>query len=337
MSKSPHYRYLLIQRCKPFGVWPDDFIYQDDHRLLKVCIEKMAYNLTLRFGVKTYADHLFAPDSEGNPPHVGRMVHDQWHRQGFWLGNARLLAAGETVGVQVKFRNVERGEIDFFVGIDCENDVPTETLKSLLSPVLTTFISTFSVRLGDIIVATAPHQLYRLGDNGEAQMDHGMMAAVRSRPTIADTGISSAFPAFFETWNKLSPEDSRRVGVAMRRYQNSMSEADPVDRFCDLWEVCEFLAKCIRKPNGRAVGGKIDSVIAYGVGLQIDRKPDIVLRRIVKPLYDMRKDLVHNAIEDASKFIAMTSVLERVAVQLIRFTFAMGAEPDAQIDRLLSS
>lgn len=237
----------------------------------------------------------------------------------------------------MKFRNAEPGEIDFFVGAACEKDVPTEALKSLLFPLLTMLINAFSVRSKDLIVATAPQQLYRLGGDGEAQMDSGMRVQVRSRPTLSESTIASAFPAFFEALAKLSPEDSRRVAVAMRRYQSSMSEADPVDRFCDLWEVCEFLAKCIRRPNGKSVGGKVDFTIAYGVGLQIGEKPDAVLRNVVQPLYDIRKDLVHNAIEDPSKFIGMTDILERVAEQLIRFTFAMAREPDAQINMLLSS
>lgn len=98
----PPHKYLLIQRCKPYGLWPKDFLYQDDHRVVEIVAQDETYKLTLRLGVKTYDDTVFTNGSDGEPPRVGRLVIDDRHRSGFWVGNMALHAPNEITPMSIK-------------------------------------------------------------------------------------------------------------------------------------------------------------------------------------------------------------------------------------------
>lgn len=76
-------------------------------------------------------------------------------------------------------------------------------------------------------------------------------------------------------------------------------------------------------------------VIAYGISTQMGLPKEVVLKKLIQPLYDVRKDLVHNAVEDPSGFNELTNVLEDVTIQLIRLVFRMGDEAAHHINRVL--
>jgi hypothetical protein len=336
----PPHKYLLIQRCKPYGVWPKNFLYQDDHRVLEIVAQGETYKLTLRLGVKTYDDTMFANGTDSERPRVGRMVIDDRHRSGFWVGNMALHAPDEKTNMIVNFRNVEPGEIDFFVGVGCSKEVPMDALERALPPLIVTFMVSLATRLGDIIVTTAPPQLSKVMDCSQSKMESRFNVYVRNRPTLAPETIEATFPAFFDIVTKMSAENSRRVAVAMRRYQSSMSETDPVDRFCDLWETCEFLAECAKSAHrdaGRKIGGHIDFTIAFVVASNMGRNRNDVHAKAIKKLYDIRGDLVHNAVEDPEGILGMVHVMEDVAVQMIRYTFSMGQGSAPHLEKMLAT
>lgn len=295
------------------------------------------YQLVIRPGVKTYDDTVFSNCNGGEPPRVGRLVIDDRSRTGFWVGNMAVHAPDEITPVSTTFRNAEQGEIDFFIGAGCSKDVPLDVLETALSNLIVTFMMSLATRPGDLIVATAPPLLSKVLDNGQYQTHTGLNVYVRNKPRLAPEVIEAAFPAFFNTITKLSAENSRRFAVAMRRYQSSMSETDPVDRFCDLWEACEFLARCARTHDGKKIGGHIDSIIAFVIASNMGRNRNDIHTKAIKKLYDIRGDLAHNAVEDPEGFQGMVHVMEEAAVQMIRYTFSMGPEIAPHLERILAN
>lgn len=334
--ESPH-KYLLIQRCKPYGVWPKDFLYEADHKVTEIEAHGETYKLTVRLGVKAYDDALFVNNKGGEAPHVGSLVVDNRRWPGFWIGDAVLRAPDELTPMGVSFRNVEPGEVDFFIGVVCLREVPMDVLRDYLSPLVVMFIMSLATRLDDVIVMTAPPMLSKLMGDGRSQVRAALKVEVRDRPRLTPEAIQAAFPAFFDAVANLNAEKKRLVAVAMRRYQDSMSETDLVDRFCDLWETCEFLGKCVQTDSGRKVGGHTDSVIAFVVASVMRRNRNHGHTKAIGRLYDIRKDLVHNAVEDPEGFEGMVQVMEEVAAQMIRYTFSIGPGSAPHLERMLAS
>ena len=83
-------------------------------------------------------------------------------------------------------------------------------------------------------------------------------------------------------------------------------ESDPIDRYCDFWEACEFLCKAPKfKPDHR-----LAKMLEDATGMN----QNFLKTKIVGRLYDLRKDIVHNAIEDIERIKKAAVILEDIAL-----------------------
>ena len=132
--------------------------------------------------------------------------------------------------------------------------------------------------------------------------------------------------------NKVSP---RVMELALRRYFTSQAEPDPVDAFCDLWECLEFLSPKI-SGNKWAIEGRIGHYLAQHSGV----KKGKIMNEWLRPLYDIRKDIVHNANENQEIIENSLHRISAIARAMIRHHLGLPYKidpammPDSKPNRL---
>lgn len=336
MPEDPPYKYLVIQRCLAFGTWPNDLLHRGDHHAAKIRDGTRDYDVVLQLYVKTYDQTKFDIQEGEQFPQMGNLVHDDRRKGHFQLGDMELLPTGAETEMRVEFRHAERGELDFVLGIATGEPIPSDALERALSPFLTAVVTGMAFKLDDRIINTAPLQIYRVLENGQMQFATSVKVRVEDRKVISSELIESTAPEILATLFTKGREGGNRIAAAARRYENSMRERDYIDRFSDLWEACEFIAQGAVRGDGRKVGGKVDSKIAYILGRAIGVEQDLLLKNVVGPLYNTRKDLVHNAVDNPEELAEQVSALEEVAEHLIRFSLCLGASRTMHIEKMLA-
>jgi hypothetical protein len=165
-SHAEIHRYILIQRCRHFGNWPHNFSYQDVIRHYSVAQTDSEVPVYLTFGVKTYD-----PPSYNDParretaqrPHKGPLLVDPTDRPGFWVGDKIIAGlAPETDLYWFKYKHADPGEVDFFIGIQCQQEVSSDILQRDISPILTSLVGCASIYLEDFVVPVSLPQLSKL-------------------------------------------------------------------------------------------------------------------------------------------------------------------------------
>jgi Apea-like HEPN len=321
-SRAQIYRHILIQRCRHFGNWPSDFSYQDMIRNYSLHETDNEVPIYLTFGVMT-----FDPPSRNDPAqketeqrsHKGPLLVDPTHRPGFWIGE-KIIAGPDPESdlYWFKYKHADPGEVDFFIGIQCQQEVSSEILQRTFAPILTALVACASIYLEDFVVPVSRPQLRKLIDTGKAEHSASYLIHCMERPTIAEDDLRKMFPQVVNRLGSLAEEQQRRIVVAARRYVSSFGEEDPIDRYCDLWEAAEFLVKELKQRDGRRIRGNVVSRVAYAVAQQTGL-PARRLNAAIGQLYNIRNDVVHNAVEEPLKLDEMTRYMEIVTVQTFRF------------------
>lgn len=336
------YKYILIQRCRHFGNWPDDFRYQDELRKIHLGTDEAeAVPVYLSFGVITHDSPKrddggdYRADEER--PRKGSLLLDPTHRPGFWIGNTILAGVAEDPQLySFKFNNAAPGEIDFFVGIQCQSAISPKLLQDSAEPFLEALVASASIYLDDFVVPVTPSHLLTSMDTGEKQQTNSYVVRALARPTISREDIKRVFQQFFSQVQILEPERRRGLVVAARRYLSSFGEVDPIDRYCDLWEACEFLVRNLTETSGRKIKGGITARMAYAVARQTGLSKPRLDTHLAQPLYEIRKNIVHNAIDDPEGFDHMTRYIEVTVNQIFRFVLGMPPAPSPELGELLA-
>ncbi len=132
--------------------------------------------------------------------------------------------------------------------------------------------------------------------------------------------IKEAIDRFVGIRAGLDRDAAQAVSVAARRYVTSQTETDPIDRYCDLWECCEF-ATLFVKARGRKVGRIAEALTSHWNQTSHRshlRKADVERVLEIKHLYDIRGRIVHEALDAPDELAARTDLLEDVAAELLR-------------------
>jgi hypothetical protein len=105
-----------------------------------------------------------------------------------------------------------------------------------------------------------------------------------------------------------------------------------------MWEACEFLVKDLSQRDGRRIKGGTSPVprIAYAVSEQTGL-PRRELHRVVNKLYAVRKDIVHNAVEDPLNFEQMLVLLDEITKQILRYALGMEGMPPINLSRYFAN
>jgi hypothetical protein len=130
----------------------------------------------------------------------------------------------------------------------------------------------------------------------------------------------------------MSEKERIALDTAMRRYLTSLTEMDEVDKFSDLWETCEFATFDVKAK------GTIVSRISQALTNQMQRanirrsKATVENTLQIRTLYQVRKDLVHNAVENPARLQEHTALLSEIAVELIRFRLGLNYQRTAVLE-----
>jgi hypothetical protein len=181
-----------------------------------------------------------------------------------------------------------------------------------------------NLELSDFIVPTLSPQIGTLLDDGKKQMAASHTVLAMDKPLVTADNLKGTFPNFFNAIRSESPERQGCIAVAARRYINSLSETDPIDRFSDLWEACEFLVKGLSQNDGSPIKERKPELRIEYVVWQQTELPRQKLHSLVKKLYRIRNDLVHNAMEDPHDFESKLSLLDELAKHVLRHVLRLG-------------
>jgi hypothetical protein len=130
--------------------------------------------------------------------------------------------------------------------------------------------------------------------------------------------LTKAFDGFCSLIEAMRLEDLRGLAVAARRLNSAMLEDDIIDKYCDLWECCEFLAPAGKKVNNIKLPKAKDAAISQLFSSYAKLRKAQRLTECVHKTYMVRNDLVHNAIENPGLVDKYLRVLHEVASHLFR-------------------
>jgi len=251
---------------------------------------------------------------------------------GYGVGQYLIKAPEDIIKMEIKYEHALQGEIDIQILVEAPCEVSIDELNSIVSPLSFSLLSYINLALGDFLIPSAPIQITKLIAPTSHQFESLMKLRVWERKEFDKKAIQNTLSAFVEKRVNMSEQDGRTFDVAARRYLDSLTEQDPIDKYCDLWETCEFVTSTVRAKGG------IVSRTAQTLASHMHRPKAIIENQLeIKRLYVIRKDIVHNAIENLSELEERTNVLEKIAFELIRYKVGLPYEGcnilEKQLDR----
>jgi hypothetical protein len=254
---------------------------------------------------------------------------------GFWLGEVVLKTSEDVLKVEWKHEPPHQGEMDVQLHIGSRTEMPRSDLHKLAFDLSTCAIGHLNLALGEHLVPVAPLQLFKLTDAG-IQSESTAKVFVTTRPTVDELGMQRSLDGFVRFWRTSSPAEERAVSAAMRRYLSAAQEVDPLDKFCDLWEACEFATAGIRAPG--TVVGRIAQALAAHVTSQARPSDKTRIERLlgIKGLHETRGAIVHEAEEVPEHLQEQTRLLEGIAAELLRYRTGLPYVGNPVLDAKLS-
>jgi hypothetical protein len=158
---------------------------------------------------------------------------------GYWLGAHFIKAPEDTLPLGFHYEPPYEGDLDIQLHIGAVSGAPIHQLTEIASQVCTSMLAFINLALGELATPVAPLHVLALREEG-AQFESSVIIAVRERRPVTSELASHAAETFAADRAGMSPLEARALAVAARRYLTSLSEADQVDKYCDLWESCEF-------------------------------------------------------------------------------------------------
>ncbi len=313
------HKYVAILRCRTWGAWPewsrcllpayeDPLPLPDGRRLL------------LSVHLATYAKRE-RPEARPAKPleNAGPILWRGHMETGYWMGMQYLKAPDDELPVGLHYEQPYEGEVDIQLHIGLTQPAPLDDLALVASPICVSLLALVNLSAGDFLVPVAPLQVRALGDGG-SQIQNSVIIAVRQRPHVAMDTVKAAIDSFVRIRAQLSRDEAHAVSVAARRYVTSQTEADPIDRYCDLWESCEFATLFVRAKGGK-VGRVAEALTAHWNQTSQRaklRKADVERLLEIKQLYDVRGRIVHQALDAPEELAERTAMLDAVAAETLR-------------------
>jgi hypothetical protein len=263
---------------------------------------------------------------------------------GFWTGNVVVGNSedGSAVTANSSIGNIQQipryhGEVD--VGIMLSNGQrPGPSTIAIASDVLDVAIPFLATSLGDLFVPLSGVQINEWhGTDQKLHSPQMIRLEAKKRSAVSLQHLAEPFDRFRMLVANMSVEDLRGLAVASRRLSSGFIEDDIIDRYCDFWECCEFLAMPGKIVNGvklpkakhAAISKLLCSYVRPGTSGQL------ILDKKIHESYVVRNDLVHNAVENLQVVDENVRVVHEVALQLFRYRVGMPFEATRELTRLL--
>ncbi len=235
---------------------------------------------------------------------------------GYWTGAQCLKAPEDTLPVQFHYEQPYQGEIDIQLHMGLAEPADRDDLRRVASSVCDSVLAMINLAVGEFLVPVAPLQVCLLGNRGW-ELGDTMPLAVKSRPTIEMESTHRAANRLAEQRASWNLDLSRAVGLAARRLVTAQTETDPIDKYCDLWECCEFATLAVKAKGGR-VGRIAEALTSHWNEIQPRlRKADVERALEIKKLHEIRGRIVHEALDAPAELTEQTALLESIACEVL--------------------
>ena len=309
---------FIFQRCKYYGLWPElQFGGTPPFRIEALKQSEFAA-VEFQLWYRTYGNiqdlNKTASEISGDVIEFIELNH----AIGFYVGENKYMTGkpGDSIG-QAKLVKPKQGEIDVYLSCKKLNgkDIDIDRLFALVAPIMPTLVLQLSIVVGDIVLPIGqPGGMQRTGTETKSASSSACNIVLMDRPIVETSTLLTSLSHFVGISAKMTSAELLGIGIAARRIIAGKQEMDAVDRYCDFWESCEFLCKSLK--------GKPDHRLAKILGLATNKNETLLKTKIIGPLYDIRKDIVHNAIEDAGRLKRAIPILEDIS--LIVFGYRLG-------------
>ncbi len=326
------HEYLSILRCRTYCVWPEWVSFETPSLRTRITTDGKDVEVDMKFSVTTYEAR---PRPEISPPQAeGRKVSPIIWRglmgPGYWLGEALLKAPEEKITVELEHEHALQGEIDIKIHLKAPSELQTDILRKELSTLSLSLASYVNVALGDYMVPVAPISVSERNPSGAWVITDSHYMFVRNRGRFSEETLQAKLTGLIEKRMEMQETEGKAFDVAARRYLTSLTETDPIDKFCDLWETCEFLV------SEAKAKGDIVSRIAKALAHHMCLSKKLVENRLdIRGLYRIRKDIVHNAKESLPDLMIRIRLIDKIACELIKNRLRLPYEGCPPLDDLL--
>ena len=329
-------RYITLLRCRSWADWPPN---------AHVAIDLPGLDLgtpgaRAALHVNSYENR---PRPEiGDPlpcrnPSPNYKVRSKLPTTGYWVGGSFLGGVGESdwsVDLNDLVSTVRQGEVDITVHIESAGSLDLDVVRAVVDPFSRAVAARLNMDRGDALFPVAPLQIMEVKEGKLGWDLWAFGIVVRERPSLSAEEVRDSLTDFVRARSSLTGSQARSLDVAMRRYHASFEEPDQVDRYCDLWEACEFATHGIEAKGGKV--GKIARVLSdqmVGSGLVAGRtKAAVEVKMGLKSLYETRGNIVHEAMDHNSSLGGKTKLLVKIVEELIRNRLGVGYAADPVIE-----
>lgn len=332
------HKYVAILRCRTWGAWPEW-----NRCVLPAYEEPLALpngqKLLLSIHVATYAKRDHPETGPARPlEKAGPIVWRGRMEAGYWMGMHYLKAPDDELPLSLHYEEPYEGEIDIQLHIGLMHSASTEDLARIASSICISALALINLSTGEFLVPVAPLQVRSFGDQG-SQLSDAVVIAARERPQILMDSVKKAIDRFVRIRAGLDRDAAQALSVAARRYVASQTETDPIDRYCDLWECCEFATLSVKSKGGKV--GRVAEALMSHWNQTSDRshlrKADVERVLEIKRLYDIRGRIVHKALDAPDEVAERTHLLEDVAAELLRHRLGIPFSSKGHVFDRLSS
>ena len=310
------FKYASILRCRTWGNWPEGEVFRstpleytvDDGEIIGYAIQINSYENRDR--------------PENAPPEeckkkIGPILWRGDMGVGYKLGDVILKAPEDSLKIEIEHSKPLQGEIDIQFLVGSTKEYPVSEVEEFIKPLPYSLVSFLNILLGDSLVPVAPIQTRKLQDD-KSLFTNTVNLYCKERPVVNTDTINKLLATFINHRTTCTMEQSRVIDVSMRRFLSAQLEEDIIDKFCDLWEVCEFLSK------GKKVKGTIVSSVAQMLTDHINKTERKVKKAHtenglnINSIYKIRCDIVHNAVENVELVKVNLQVLNEIANELLK-------------------
>lgn len=324
-------QYVSILRCRTWCNWPEQIRVISKAFLASRETEEYE-NIYLSIHLVSYEQR---PRPEILPAKPSKQPNSPilWRGKmgtGYWVGQYLLKAPEDVIKIEFEYQHAFQGEIDIQLHIGSQDEVSRNKLREIATSVSFSVLSYLNVRLKEFLVPVAPIQVSEVDEAGR-HSENPATVRVRERNVFDYKILQAKLDEYVQQRSQMSEEESKALDVATRRYLNSLVEEDVIDKYCDLWEACEFATLDI-KSSGEKVGRIARALAIHMLNLPIEigqnTKSDKDTKKLkaklendlkLRKLYGVRNDIVHNAIENPEELQQYSEILENITYELIRF------------------
>ncbi len=329
MSKKkryPKHMYVGILRCRSYYNWPLETRVVSDTLSTKLNGQQIYFTLQFVSYNFLQGNKKETPQTELGPIIARETISPDFFRLGRYL----VKSPEDISEISIKYGGAYPGEVDIQCHIGCDTELPIESLDSEVSPVLYSLLGTLSIATKDILIPVAPAQYSKINHDGKRELLWNELMYVHERKTHEVTVLRELLEKYIDVRATMTPEEGRAFDTAARRIVSSKNEKDLIDRYCDLWEACEFLLIGFNA-KGDIVSRIAQAIACYTGGNKAKIENGLELRNI----YKVRKEVVHEALQDEQRVDTYIKLLDEIANQLFKWRLKISYANSKIIDPYL--